>query len=47
MKGENIEKELITIVAILHDIGAVEAQKKYGSIDDIYQEKVLHTVVLY
>ena len=29
MKGENIEeeKELITIVAILHDIGAVEAQK--------------------
>ena len=41
MKGENIEeeKELITIVAILHDIGAVEAQKKYGSIDDVYQEK--------
>ena len=33
MKGENIEeeKELITIVAILHDIGAVEAQKQYGS----------------
>ncbi|MDU5722170.1 HD domain-containing protein [Clostridium sp. LQ25] len=41
MKGENIEeeKELITIVAILHDIGAVEAQKKYGSIDGVYQEK--------
>ncbi|MGJ0845300.1 HD domain-containing protein [Tissierella praeacuta] len=41
MKGENIEeeKELITIVAILHDIGAVEAQKKYGSIDGAYQEK--------
>lgn len=41
MKGENIEneKELITIVAILHDIGAVEAQKKYGSIDGSYQEK--------
>lgn len=41
MKGENIEeeKELITIVAILHDIGAVEAQKKYGSIDGTYQEK--------
>jgi HD superfamily phosphodiesterase len=40
MKGENIkeEKELITIVAILHDIGAVEAQKKYGSIDGAYQE---------
>jgi urease accessory protein UreE len=41
MKGENIEEDkvLITIVAILHDIGAVEAQKKYGSIDGIYQEK--------
>ena len=41
MKGENIEeeKEIITIVAILHDIGAVEAQKKYGSIDGAYQEK--------
>ena len=41
MKGENIgdqEKELICIVAILHDIGAVEAQKKYGSIDGPYQE---------
>ncbi len=42
MKDENIdeeEKELISIVAILHDIGAVEAQKKYGSIDGVYQEK--------
>ena len=41
MKGENVEaeeKELIRIVAILHDIGAVEAQKKYGSIDGPYQE---------
>lgn len=41
MKGENIgeqEKELISIVTILHDIGAVEAQKKYGSIDGPYQE---------
>jgi HD superfamily phosphodiesterase len=30
MKGENIEeeKELITIVAILHDIGAVEKHKE-------------------
>ena len=25
--------------SILHDIGAVEAQKKYGSIDGVYQEK--------
>lgn len=42
MEGENIgkeEKELISIVAILHDIGAVEAQKKYGSIGGAYQEK--------
>ena len=42
MEGENIkgqEKELITVVAILHDIGAVEAQKKHGSIEGIYQEK--------
>jgi len=41
MKGENIQeqKELIRIVAILHDIGAVEAQRKYGSIDGVYQEK--------
>lgn len=39
MEGENIqeEKEVIRIVAILHDIGAVEAQ--YGSIDGVYQEK--------
>ncbi|WP_223378131.1 HD domain-containing protein [Schnuerera sp. xch1] len=30
MKGENIQeqKELLRIVAILHDIGAVEAQRK-------------------
>jgi urease accessory protein UreE len=41
MKGENIEeeKELITVIALLHDIGAVEAQKKYGSLVGIYQEK--------
>jgi len=41
MKGEKIqeEKELIEVAAILHDIGAVEAQKKYGSIDGVYQEK--------
>ena len=41
MKGEDIEeeREIITIVAILHDIGAVEALKKYGSIDGVYQEK--------
>ena len=46
MIGENIEedKELIVIVAILHDIGAVEAQRKYGSIDAIYQEKEGPTV---
>lgn len=42
MKGENVgeeEKRLISIVAILHDIGAVEALRKYGSIAGLYQEK--------
>jgi len=41
MEGEKIqeEKELIRIVAILHDIGAAEALRKYGSIDGAYQEK--------
>lgn len=42
MDGENLsgkERELISMVAILHDIGAVEAQHKYGSIDGVYQEK--------
>ena len=42
MKGENIstiDRELVSIVAILHDIGAIEAQRKYGSMDAIYQEQ--------
>lgn len=42
MEGENVsakERELISIIAILHDIGAVEAQRKYGSMEGIYQEK--------
>lgn len=42
MEGENVSEnqiELISIVAILHDIGAVEAQRKYGSIEGMYQEK--------
>ena len=41
MKEENIgeeEKEFISVIAILHDICAVEAQKN-GSIDGVYQEK--------
>ncbi len=41
MEGENLtkdEKELIAIVAILHDIGVLEAQKKYGSMAGNYQE---------
>ncbi len=40
--GENVSDkamELILIVAMLHDIGAVEAQRKYGSIEGVYQEK--------
>lgn len=42
MEGENVameERESIAIIAVLHDIGAVEALHKYGSIDGIYQEK--------
>ncbi len=42
MEGENVghkERELISIVAVFHDIGAVEAQRKYGSIEGAYQEK--------
>ncbi|HRX69204.1 MAG TPA: HD domain-containing protein [Tenuifilaceae bacterium] len=31
-------KELISLTAILHDIGAVEAQKKYNSMEGKYQE---------
>ncbi len=47
MEGENIseeEKKLISTTAILHDIGAVEAQHKYGSIEGVYQEKEGHLV---
>lgn len=42
MDGEGVtgtERELISIVAILHDIGALEAQRKYGSMDGVYQEQ--------
>jgi hypothetical protein len=42
MDGENIDnkqRELISMVAILHDIGAMEAQRKYGSMAAVYQEK--------
>ncbi len=42
MEGEHIpeeERELISIVAILHDIGVMEAQRKYGSMEGVYQEK--------
>ena len=42
MDGEGIvgeERELISIAAILHDIGAVEALHKYGSIEGVYQEQ--------
>lgn len=31
-------KELISLTAILHDIGAVEAQKKYNSMEGKFQE---------
>ena len=42
MKGENIgeeEKEFISIIAILHDIGAVEAQKPIEHIAGVNQGK--------
>lgn len=29
----------ISVKAILHDIGAIEAQRKYGSMEAVYQEK--------
>lgn len=47
MNGENIaedDRELISIVAILHDIGAIEAQRKYGSMHGTYQEKEGSTI---
>ena len=42
MEGEGIEgeeAELISIVAILHDIGIVVAREKYGSKEYVYQER--------
>ncbi len=33
------QKEIISATAILHDIGAVEAQRKYGSTSREYQEQ--------
>lgn len=42
MDGEGIgvaDRERIATIVILHDIGAVEAQRKYGSMDAAYQEK--------
>jgi HD superfamily phosphodiesterase len=42
MEGEDVcdeDRETIFTVAILHDIGAPEALRKYGSIDGVYQEK--------
>ncbi len=35
---EEEKKEMVLLAAILHDIGAVEAQRKYGSMDSRYQE---------
>jgi len=42
MDGEGIsgdERELISLVTILHDIGAIEAQRKHGSMEAKYQEE--------
>lgn len=41
MEGENVpsnDRELIAIAAILHDIGALEAQRKHGTMAAPYQE---------
>ena len=41
MENESLSgkmKELISLSAILHDIGAIEAQRKYNSMDGKYQE---------
>jgi urease accessory protein UreE len=41
MTGENIDSqtaEIISLSAILHDIGAIEALRKHGSIDGHFQE---------
>jgi len=41
LNGENYpeeDREAVSLMAILHDIGAVEAQKKYGSMAGYYQE---------
>ena len=34
-----VEKELISIATVLHDIGVMEAHNKYGSMEAAYQEK--------
>lgn len=42
MKGEGIkgrEKYLISIIALIHDIGMINAMKKYGNTSGPYQEK--------
>ena len=42
MEGEGIsgeERELISLVTILHDVGAIEAQRKHGSMQAKYQEE--------
>jgi len=42
MKGEGLSgnpAETVILAAVLHDVGAVEALKKYGSIDGRFQEQ--------
>jgi HD superfamily phosphodiesterase len=41
MSGEKVSfelQEIISLASVLHDIGAIEAQKKYGSMEGHYQE---------
>lgn len=42
MNEENVsdtEREITTFAALLHDIGVIEAQRKYDSMEGPYQEK--------
>jgi hypothetical protein len=42
MNGESINgetRDIVSLAAILHDVGAITAQEKYGSMDGRYQEK--------
>jgi HD superfamily phosphodiesterase len=42
LSGESVEEEMrevVILAAVLHDTGAMEAMRKYGSMEGAYQEK--------